>query len=96
MNREVRQVIIIFVSVFLGFLFDVLNVGLLDDQSCQVLSQVVFVLFAHCCLSVSIPIAPRLLLPAFNQFLISLLILKLIVLGSIDLKASLDKSLVCF
>ena len=57
MNREVRQVVIIFVSVFLGFLFGVLNVGLLDDQSCQVLSQVVFVLFAHCCLSVSIPIA---------------------------------------
>lgn len=58
MNREVRQVVIIFVSVFLCFLFGVLNVSLLDDKSCEVLSQVVLILFAYCCLSVSIPIAP--------------------------------------
>ena len=95
MNREVWHVVIIFVSLSLGFLFGVLNIRLLDDKSCEVLGQVVLVLFAYCCLSVSIPIAPRLLLPTFNKLFISFLILKLIVLGSIDLKASLDKPLVC-
>ena len=44
MDREVRQIVVIFVSVFLCLLFGVLNVGLLDDESCKVLSQVVLVL----------------------------------------------------
>ena len=93
-NGVVRQVVILLVSVLLCLLFRIFNVGLLNDHSGKVLGQIVLVLFAYCRLSVSIPIAPGLLLPAFDKLFVCLLILQLIVLGSIYLKASLDESFV--